>query len=319
MYMVHTGGDGGSGRLRLVVQGLSVEFIGVDEAIRHVHREHASYIARVERSEENRRVRTFGSARTFAAAVREWTPALVERVTLALHFAVRCVRRGSEARRWLPLLRRGPAWRLMLVDETLEGGMPHTIADAIVVAEPTVRSLRFPGTLVHERIHVLQKAYPAWFARLYTRWGWAAVEDPRKLPAAIARYHRLNPDTPVHWQWRLPASKRGAPTPATQRSRPIVPWMSLREAPSMHDARPMAFAIDNRGTGDATGGGPLSEVRAYAEYFRCDARHCYHPDENAAVIITELMGGAKRSALASSSAALAVVQWRTYDAGPLRL
>ena len=82
---------------------------------------------------------------------------------------------------------------------------------------------------------------------------------------------------------------------------------------------PGCFGFGMTSTGDATGGGPLSEVRAYAEYFRCDARHCYHPDENAAVIITELMGGANRSALASSSAALAVVQWRTYDAGPLRL
>ena len=99
----------------------------------------------------------------------------------------------------------------------------------------------------------------------------------------------------------------------------------------MHRARPMAWAI-GRATDDedvddgdddgapSTAGRPLSAVSAYAAYFRCDARHCYHPDENAAVIITELMGGVgRRSAVARSAAARIVNQWRTDDYGPLRL
>ena len=58
-----------------------------------------------------------------------------------------------------------PAWRIAVFDDRAEGGFPHTHGD--VMCMPRSSALwderRLAKTIAHERVHVLQRAFPARF------------------------------------------------------------------------------------------------------------------------------------------------------------
>jgi hypothetical protein len=126
-----------------------------------------------------------------------------------------------------PLYARTP-WSFIKVTATLEGGLPHTRGDSIVLSDQVLASIvkaraRAPLTtpsriwniLVHEQTHVIQRHHPALFVPLYT-----AVYGFQKIalvptPDWISSLRVINPDGPdVDWifsvadgagtQWLLP-------------------------------------------------------------------------------------------------------------------
>jgi hypothetical protein len=109
-------------------------------------------------------------------------------------------------------------WKFAKVSASIEGGLPHTRSDAIVLSAPFLQTLVAPfrngdrkglGSflhylLVHEQTHVLQRAEPALFDQLATRvFGFQQIEAPTD-PWLLER-RVTNPDAMVN-EWVYPLS-----------------------------------------------------------------------------------------------------------------
>jgi hypothetical protein len=107
-----------------------------------------------------------------------------------------------------PLYARTP-WVFIKVDATIEGGLPHTrgenivLSDALLARVVQVRAKGASGApvslwnlLVHEQTHVLQRHHPELFANLYTQsLGFRQVALAPAPPWLIER-NVVNPDAP---------------------------------------------------------------------------------------------------------------------------
>jgi len=118
-----------------------------------------------------------------------------------------------------PLYARTP-WSFIKVSDNIEGGMPHTRGDSIVLATAVVTALAqahakgglerpsgFWNLLVHEQTHVLQRRQGALFTDLYT--GPFAFRQVRvaALPDWLAVRRVINPDAPeVDWAFAVGAA-----------------------------------------------------------------------------------------------------------------
>ena len=84
-------------------------------------------------------------------------------------------------------------WKLVMLDESIESGFPHTQADLIFISESFCDSgeeSKKITTLIHEKIHVYQRAYPLQTAILVCNvWHYNLFDLKRKYPLA-----RNNPD-----------------------------------------------------------------------------------------------------------------------------
>lgn len=253
-------------------------------AARWIQAHHRSYLEQTLRCPHNAHARTYTDLTTFCAHLRPWTPE--ERRELR-----RVVQRVADACwSWRPLLAQD-RWTFILCDDSLEAGMPHTIHTAIMMptwwlahllrdtATPTAHRAAIE-TLVHERIHVLQKRYPRTFADLYRRWGYRSVDTlSTDHPAhrAIARAHavhahRTNPDTPGRWLWR----------------ERWYPFVALRDPSQLGRG---AYGLIGCGIEDTGPAGNAAVAwhdqathSAYRAYHGTRA-HCYHPDETSAVLL----------------------------------
>lgn len=309
------------------VHGCRLEFLNVEVASAHVAKYHREYIAGVRDSPINRGVRSFGSVDEFNDHVCDWSFEHIRRVVLSMLFICERVlgRQPSDAGstddhddRWKQdFVLYAPPWRFVCVDAQLEGGMPHTIHDAIVLPKTIVSSLHLPGILLHERIHVLQKQFPQLFDTLYREWGWEPVHDAMALPPCVARWHRHNPDTPRHWSFVEQRCAQGQCSNVR-----FVPIASLETSSSMNDAAYLAVPMTTTNTmpsrssmsiddGDTTP--PLKTLEAYS-HMHDGCAHCYHPDENAAVIIAALLGrrGTPHPRVVRSPAAKTCVAWAKW-------
>lgn len=109
------------------------------------------------------------------------------------------------------------AWRFVKVNSHIEGGLPHTRGDAIVLSPRVLR--RFIGShkmrpraealdlvagiLLHEQFHVFQRQNRALFDSLYTEvWGFRRTESVELHPWLL-RNQVINPDGPAN-QWIFP-------------------------------------------------------------------------------------------------------------------
>ncbi len=99
--------------------------------------------------------------------------------------------------------------KIEIVTPTCESGLPHTSdAHTIRMTEDVWNSGTRDSTLKHERIHILQRRYPAEWRRFYEEhWGYTLhVAPPHKLPKNDAERFRANPDTAAEpwccWQNR---------------------------------------------------------------------------------------------------------------------
>ena len=148
--------------------------------------------------------------RRYQAAVREFT----EEEKAAIRSLVALV--DPAIRKDYPLFADTP-WNFLKVADSLEGGLPHTRGKHIVFAEGVCRwMLGRPGPLsgrrvpldkmellLHEQMHVFQRAHAELFDSLYTgQWGFIRAKAIATCPW-IVKHQLLNPDA-VDCPWVFP-------------------------------------------------------------------------------------------------------------------
>jgi hypothetical protein len=110
-------------------------------------------------------------------------------------------------------------WKFVKATGDIEGGLPHTRNDFIVLPERTVRdavhwatndkmpdmqfAFRTGSLLVHEQVHVFQRLNPGWFDSLYTDvWGFRKASSIQGC-AWLDERQLVNPDA-TECPWVLP-------------------------------------------------------------------------------------------------------------------
>jgi hypothetical protein len=122
-----------------------------------------------------------------------------------------------------PLYARTP-WAFIKVDATIEGGLPHTRGDNIILSDALlarVVQMRAKGAsgapvslwnlLVHEQTHILQRHHPELFANLYTQSLGFRHVVLAPAPPWLTERNVVNPDAPdADWVFPLgdPAGRR---------------------------------------------------------------------------------------------------------------
>ena len=197
-------------------------------------------------------------------------------------------------------------WSFIKVKANIEGGLPHTRGDSIVLAEPVLASLvrahakrAFDQAspvwllLVHEQTHVIQRRHPELFATLYTSvFGFQHVDLPAQ-PDWIGTVRMTNPDAPVSdWAFALGEG-------AGQRW--LLPEILVDHGdhPQMPaDFRVVALRIDQQGATWAytdqaapTDTPLLDDLKEYVERFPV-RDELFHPNEIAAGMLSYLLIGA---------------------------
>lgn len=89
-----------------------------------------------------------------------------------------------------------------IIDDTREGGMPHTRSNTIVLSTKTLAQPenQIMRTIIHEFIHIQQKRFPNLFEKLYRMWDFSRYHG--KLPQELVSTIRNNPDTEGLWIWK---------------------------------------------------------------------------------------------------------------------
>lgn len=207
------------------------------------------------------------------------------------------------------------AWRFVKVADSIESGLPHTRADAIVLSESVSASIagmhsqlsaaaalqRIGPLLLHEQIHVLQRLEPARFESLYINVFGFARRAALTLPEEIVVNQVANPDG-LDCCWLFPLAEPG---------RFILPWLEFAESATRRkmpqDFRMRAIPVVSEGAGfrvvrDAQGKVQVRDLALVTEYTQAFAltENFYHPNESAADLFAQLVmldnleqGGAK--------------------------
>lgn len=235
--------------------------------------------------------------RRYQAAVRNFTDA--EQQALRAYVAAL-----APLTRSYPRFARQP-WKFVKVADDIEGGLPHTRDDFIVLSEDASASLvdmrrKLPADaalmragllLAHEQVHVLQRVDAARFDSLYTRlFGFVRVPPFALTPELVAN-QVANPDG-LACCWLFP--RKG------QAGRYILPWLvfeagdNVRSMPA--DFRMLAVSVAADGAGyhvvrGADGRAQAGELLQDAEYVRAFplTRNLYHPNEAAADLFAQLV------------------------------
>jgi hypothetical protein len=255
-----------------------------------ITRYHMSYIQGVVSNPRNAATRSYTDMKTYCEHVMDWSLAQKEHIRQLINFLY--ARVPSEWK-WLVEYEK---WQFVLVKNDMESGMPHTIHSAIVFSVAWIKSstisVHSAETLLHERIHVLQKLRPARFHDLYTRWRWHTVQCSESIPDVIHDVHRHNPDTPSHW----------IKFDQTERHVYWIPCVRLR-GQSLRTVD--YFLVKVHTQLRVMEWHPLSSVSWYTDFYGVN-NHCYHPAENSAVIISDMCFNTKRITTPASEI---IVQW----------
>lgn len=256
-----------------------VTFLNPQQATQHIQQHHQDYIHTTLQCSSNAKHRSYSSVHTFCQHIKPWTTHQQHEITKIInHLQQSCWS-------WKALLCDDP-WRFIHVNDKLEDGMPHTIHSAIVLPSWLVNTLcsrntkqadyqRAIETLVHERIHVLQKLHRTRFDLLYQAWGFQRVDNVSlSLQDTVRQIHmhhatRTNPDTPQQWllhnRWYL--------------------FVHLpRGASSMREVGYYLIDVKN----NEKEWQPLRRVKSYNDYYGNES-HCYHPDESCAVLLAKMV------------------------------
>lgn len=188
-------------------------------------------------------------------------------------------------------------WKFIKVASNIEGGLPHTRGDMIVISDrlvgimlqthttsPENARAGFGPLLVHEQMHVVQRLHPGMFLPLYTEvWGFEKV-DKIDLPDSIRRRIIVNPDG-VDIGWVYPIRE------GDQTVRTITPLLLFEEeatAPRMpRDFREVAVELVKTEAGYTAVDPPVVRpLEGFPGYLPGLHRHIsgnlYHPNEAAA-------------------------------------
>lgn len=296
---------------------IEINYFDHEQACAWVHKYHVSYLAKVSRCAHNRKHRTFHDAASFCQHLVDWTPEEKREFNKKIHSLI------STCWSWRRLLVSGPVWNFILANDDLESGMPHTIHTAIVLPRWLVRTILFETsepeakrtayeTILHERIHVMQKAKPAEFRKLYKLWGWSPIDVGSHLDKTIDAWERkgsyptrYNPDTPNRWKC--------VRTLANGTTVIWIPYVRMG-AGGMRDARYMLVKLKMEHENTMIPPSDvqwrtLDSVEWYTDFFG-QAAHTYHPDESSAVLIAELMvRDVENSTLRSCPAVQSIIEW----------
>ena len=196
-------------------------------------------------------------------------------------------------------------WRFVKLADSIEGGLPHTRADAIVLSEDVSASLvamrqqlsapaalmRAGPLLVHEQMHVLQRLEPERFETLYRKVFGFVRSPPLELPVELVANQVANPDG-LGCCWLFPL--------AAEPGHFILPWLAFAESSTRRkmpqDFRMRAVPVAAQGAGYRVLRGPggqvntrdLSEVTEYVRAFSL-TENFYHPNETAADLFAQLV------------------------------
>jgi hypothetical protein len=237
--------------------------------------------------------------RRYQAAVREFTAAEKAAIRKLVALIDPAVRKSYPQFAAMP-------WNFLKVAGNIEGGLPHTRGKHIVLSEPICRWLLGdrPGLLqrhvpldkmellLHEQMHVFQRAHADLFDSLYVgQWGFVRAKTIVVCPW-IVEHQLLNPDA-VDCPWVFPIlDPKG-----TKYIWPLCALSDGRGPKRMQaDLTMLAFSVTRNGdefrVQQSADGHPqytqLLSVRAYREVFPQSA-NIYHPHEAAADLFAKLV------------------------------
>jgi hypothetical protein len=187
-----------------------------------------------------------------------------------------------------PLYARTP-WVFIKVDATIEGGLPHTRGDSIVLSDALLARVvqaRAKGAsgapvslwnlLVHEQTHILQRHHPELFVNLYTQsLGFRHVALAPAPPWLIER-NVVNPDAPdADWVFPLgdPAGRRWV--------LPVVLLLKLDQPRMPDDFNVVALEVRDR-----PGAWEFADRSLPAAF-----QEVFHPNEISAGLLAALITG----------------------------
>jgi hypothetical protein len=199
-------------------------------------------------------------------------------------------------------------WRFIKIADSIEGGLPHTRGDHIVLSQSVVSRMRlsrdqlgdlavtwFGKLLIHEQLHVMQRQNPDLFRELYTRLWSFEHADRIELPAPILERAVVNPDgVDVNWVYAIRRSDG-----RTRYITPRLVWAQGVDDPQMpQDFRMVAIELVKAATGftaavDSAGAPimlPLHQERLYLPHLRREPiSGLYHPHEIAADLLAHIV------------------------------
>jgi hypothetical protein len=197
-------------------------------------------------------------------------------------------------------------WNFLKVSNAIEAGFPHTRGKHIVFAENVCRQIlggqarrqgqRTPlakmELLLHEQMHVFQRAHAERFDSLYKeQWGFVRAKTIASCPW-IVEHQLLNPDA-VDCPWVFPILRPDG----TKYIWPLCSFSDRRGPKRMQtDLSMLAFYVTPDGDGfrvqQSADRRPvyseLLSVRAYCEVFP-ESANIYHPHEAAADLFAKLV------------------------------
>jgi hypothetical protein len=195
-------------------------------------------------------------------------------------------------------------WNFLKIASNFEAGFPHTRGKHIILPAHVCRwivdrakaargrPLNNMELLLHEQMHVFQRANAELFDSLYTgQWGFIRAKSIKSCPW-VEEHQLLNPDA-VDCPWVFPV-RRGGET------RYIWPLCSFSDGPGpkrmRNDFKMLAFQVVPDGDGyrveQSPGGRPkysdLLSVREYTRVFG-PSTNIYHPNEASADLFAKLV------------------------------
>lgn len=195
-------------------------------------------------------------------------------------------------------------WRFVKVSDAIEGGLPHTRADFIVLSESVATGLtqlrqqlpadaataRAGMLLVHEQMHVLQRLDPGRFASLYTRVFGFVHTGTLVLPPELVTNQVVNPDGSACC-WLFPLKHNGGY---------VLPYLVFGERAGPRrmpqDFRMLAVQVAGDGRSfrvqrDADGRARVEDLAKVADYVAAFplTQDYYDPNEAAADLFAQLL------------------------------
>lgn len=82
-------------------------------------------------------------------------------------------------------------WDIIVVDDNIESGFPHTHHESIVLPKAHITSKDLTHTLIHEKVHVFQRLHPCKCNMLYLCYWGFTIANRRQVQDGL----RSNPDT----------------------------------------------------------------------------------------------------------------------------
>jgi hypothetical protein len=203
-----------------------------------------------------------------------------------------------------PLYARTP-WDFIKVDPTIEGGLPHTRGDCIVLSDAMLAGivqvhakgasgppLPLWNLLVHEQTHVLQRRHPELFVNLYTQsLGFHHVVFA-PAPQWLIERNVVNPDAPDA-DWVFAAGDASA----RHWILPVVLLLKLEHARMPNDFHVVALDVRERAGGwdfaDRNMPASLQELAAQPDFVRAFPvqDEVFHPNEISAGLLAAIITG----------------------------